>query len=125
MGNIGSFEVDTNYKLHLNDSIANISSLVTQSQAIINGEWIFDVKLDLSPSTIVEIKYKDGLKTFEIINEKNINNFEDDYSLQKTEFLYEESKYFNDVWLKTLIKGYIKNIHSENNKWGFINWYSG
>ncbi|MDC0204518.1 hypothetical protein OAJ65_01850 [Flavobacteriales bacterium] len=51
MGNVGSFEVDTNYKLHLNDSIANISSLVTQSQAIINGEWIFDVKLDFSPST--------------------------------------------------------------------------
>jgi hypothetical protein len=51
MGDVGNFEVDSNNTLHLNDSIANTSSLVTQSQAIINGEWIFDVRLDFSPST--------------------------------------------------------------------------
>ena len=50
MGDVGSFEVDTNDKLHLNDSIANTSSLVTQSQVIVNGEWIFNVRLDFSPS---------------------------------------------------------------------------
>ena len=50
-GDIGVFEVDTNYNLHLNDSIANTSYLVTQSQAIITGEWIFNVKLDFSPSS--------------------------------------------------------------------------
>jgi hypothetical protein len=51
MGHVGSFEVDTNNTLHLNDSIASSSSLVTQSQAIVNGEWIFNVRLDFSPST--------------------------------------------------------------------------
>ena len=35
MGHVGSFEVDTNNTLHLNDSIASSSSLVTQSQAIV------------------------------------------------------------------------------------------
>ena len=45
------FEVDTNFSLHLNDTAASTSSLVTQSQAIINGEWIFSVRLDFSPST--------------------------------------------------------------------------
>ena len=51
MGDVGRFEVDTNFSLHLNDTSASISSLVTQSQAIINGEWIFSVRLDFSPST--------------------------------------------------------------------------
>jgi hypothetical protein len=51
MGDVGRFEVDTNFSLHLNDTAASISSLVTQSQAIINGEWIFSVRLDFSPST--------------------------------------------------------------------------
>jgi len=51
MGDLGRFEVDTNFSLHLNDTAASISSLVTQSQAIINGEWIFSVRLDFSPST--------------------------------------------------------------------------
>ena len=37
VGDVGSFEVDTNNILHLNDSIASSSSLVTQSQAIVNG----------------------------------------------------------------------------------------
>jgi hypothetical protein len=37
-GDIGVFEVDTNYKLHLNDSATGFSFLVTQSQAIVNGE---------------------------------------------------------------------------------------
>lgn len=49
-GDVGRFEVDTN-SLHLNDSAASTSSLVTQSQAIINGEWIFNIKMDFSPST--------------------------------------------------------------------------
>jgi hypothetical protein len=51
LGSVGVFEVDTNLRLHLNDSIANSSSLITQSQSIINGEWIFSVKLDFAPST--------------------------------------------------------------------------
>ena len=51
LGDVGIFEVDTNFSLHLNDSIANSSSLVTQSQSIINSEWIFGVRLDFSPST--------------------------------------------------------------------------
>ena len=51
LGDIGVFEVDTNFTLHLNDSVANISSLVTQSQSIINGEWVFSVRLDFAPST--------------------------------------------------------------------------
>ena len=51
LGDVGVFEVDTNFTLHLNDSIANTSSLVTQSQSIINGEWIFSVRLDFAPST--------------------------------------------------------------------------
>jgi len=50
MGDVGSFQVDTNNKLHLNDTITSSSSLVTQSQAIINGVWIFNVRLDFSPS---------------------------------------------------------------------------
>jgi len=49
-GDVGRFEVDTN-SLHLNDSAASTSFLVTQSQAIINGEWIFNIKMDFSPST--------------------------------------------------------------------------
>ena len=51
LGNVGVFEVDTNNILHLNDSTTGVASLVTQSQAIINGEWIFDVRLDFPPST--------------------------------------------------------------------------
>ena len=50
-GNIASFEVDTILKLHLNDSIANTSYLTTQSQAIINASWEFEIKLDFDPST--------------------------------------------------------------------------
>ena len=51
IGDNTRFEVDTNFSLHLNDTAASTSSLVTQSQAIINGEWIFSVSLDFSPST--------------------------------------------------------------------------
>ena len=51
LGSVGVFEVDANNILHLNDSTTGIASLVTQSQAIINAEWIFDVRLDFSPST--------------------------------------------------------------------------
>jgi len=51
MGDVPIFEVDTNFSLHLNDTAASTSSLVTQSQAIINGKWIFSVEMDFSPST--------------------------------------------------------------------------
>ena len=51
LGNIGNFEVDTNFKLHLNDSITNISFLTTESKAIINGMWEFNVKMGFSPSS--------------------------------------------------------------------------
>ena len=50
-GNVEVFEVDTALKLHLKDTIANSSSLATLSECIINGEWIFNVKLGFSPST--------------------------------------------------------------------------
>ena len=51
IGDIGNFEVDTAFKLHLNDSVTNTSYLSTPSQAIINGNWEFDVQLDFAPST--------------------------------------------------------------------------
>lgn len=50
-GDIGNFEVDTTYKLHLNDSVTNISYLSIASQAIINGSWEFEIKLEFDPST--------------------------------------------------------------------------
>ena len=51
LGDIANFEVDTSFKLHLNDSVANTSYLSTSSQAIINGSWEFEIKLDFDPST--------------------------------------------------------------------------
>lgn len=51
IGDVINFEVDSNYTLHLNDSIESTSSLFTSSNALMNGEWIFDVRLDFSPST--------------------------------------------------------------------------
>ena len=51
IGDIGNFEVDTAFKLHLNDSVTNTSYLSTPSQAIINGSWEFDVKMDFAPSS--------------------------------------------------------------------------
>jgi len=51
IGDAGNFEVDTTYKLHLNDSVTNTSYLSTASQAIINGSWEFEIKMDFSPST--------------------------------------------------------------------------
>mgnify|MGYP001238571725 FL=1 len=50
-GDVSSFEVDQDYILHLNDSVASTSSLFTNSNALMNGEWIFDVRLEFSPST--------------------------------------------------------------------------
>ncbi|MAW21478.1 MAG: hypothetical protein CMD16_03675 [Flavobacteriales bacterium] len=50
MGDVGNFEVDSNNILHLNDSIANTSSLVTSSSAVANSEWVFNVRLDFPPS---------------------------------------------------------------------------
>jgi hypothetical protein len=51
MGNIGNFEVDTAFKLHLNDTIANTSYLSTSSHAIIKGSWEFEIKMQFDPST--------------------------------------------------------------------------
>ena len=50
-GDIGNFEVDSLEKLHLNDAIANTSYLSTESKAIINGVWEFEVKMDFAPSS--------------------------------------------------------------------------
>ena len=50
-GDLNNFEVDSNYRLHLNDSIANTSTLLTNSNVLLNGEWIFDVEFKFSPST--------------------------------------------------------------------------
>ena len=49
LGDIGNFEVDAAFKLHLNDSTANTSYLSTSSNAIINGSWEFEIKLDFDP----------------------------------------------------------------------------
>ena len=51
IGDVNLFEVDTNNRLHLNDSLSGVASLVTQSQAIHNTTWEFNVRLDFSPST--------------------------------------------------------------------------
>jgi hypothetical protein len=51
IGGIGNFEIDTAFKLHLNDSLTNTSYLSTPSQAVITGSWEFDVKMDFAPST--------------------------------------------------------------------------
>ena len=50
-GSANAFEVDAGLKLHLNDSISNTSYLSTASNAIINGSWEFEIKLDFDPST--------------------------------------------------------------------------
>ncbi len=52
VGAAGNFEVDTAFKLHLNDTITNISYLSTTSQAIINGSWEFEIKLEFEPSSL-------------------------------------------------------------------------
>ena len=52
IGNAGNFEVDTAFKLHLNDTITNTSYLSTASQAIINGSWEFEIKLEFEPSSL-------------------------------------------------------------------------
>ena len=50
-GDTARFEIDTLSQLHLNDTISNTSYLTTESKAIINGVWEFDVQLEFSPST--------------------------------------------------------------------------
>ena len=47
---ITRFEIDNLKKLHLNDTISNTSYLTTESKAIINGVWEFEIKMDFSPS---------------------------------------------------------------------------
>ena len=51
IGDIGNFEIDSAFKLHLSDSITNTSYLSTESKAIINGVWEFEVKMDFAPSS--------------------------------------------------------------------------
>jgi len=50
IGDVGRFEIDTNFELHLNDSITNTSFLSTTSQAIISGVWEFEVNMEFDPS---------------------------------------------------------------------------
>jgi|TARA_B100000959_G_scaffold48391_1_gene49646 hypothetical protein len=50
---VGVFGVDTNYKLHLNDSATGFSSLVTQSQAIVNDE----IEVFSESSNVEQFKY--------------------------------------------------------------------
>ena len=50
-GDVNNFEVDSIFRLHLNDSIANTSTLLTNCNVLSNGEWIFDVEFKFSPST--------------------------------------------------------------------------
>ena len=68
IGDAGNFEVDSLSKLHLNDSITNSSYLSTASQAIINGIWEFEVKMDCLVETALFRVKKDiplSLVTFE------------------------------------------------------------
>jgi gliding motility-associated-like protein len=51
IGDVGNFEVDSLEKLHLNDTISNTSYLATESKAIINGIWEFEVKMSFAPSS--------------------------------------------------------------------------
>jgi len=50
-GNVGVFEVDTTFKLHLNDTISGESFLVTESNVYINAVWEFDVRLEFNSSS--------------------------------------------------------------------------
>jgi len=67
-GDIGNFEIDASFKLHLNDSVSNTSYLSTTSQAIIDGSWEFDVTLDFAPST------SNYAKVYLISNEQNLDS---------------------------------------------------
>jgi len=51
IGHNGNFEIDSLNQLHLNDTITNTSYLTTESKAIINGVWEFEIKMDFSSST--------------------------------------------------------------------------
>jgi len=51
IGDVGNFEVDSLEKLHLNDTSSNTSYLSTESKAIINGIWEFEVKMSFAPSS--------------------------------------------------------------------------
>jgi hypothetical protein len=50
-GNVGVFEVDTTFKLHLNDTISGESFLATESNVSINAVWEFDVRLEFNSSS--------------------------------------------------------------------------
>jgi hypothetical protein len=67
-GGIGSFEVDAAFQLHLNDTVANVSYLATESNAIENGSWEFDVQMDFSPST------SNFSKIYLVADEQNLSN---------------------------------------------------
>ena len=49
-GNIGVFEVDTTFKLHLNDTISG-ESFLAESNVSINAVWEFDVRLEFNSSS--------------------------------------------------------------------------
>jgi len=68
IGDLGVFEVDTSYKLHLIDSASNTTYLSTTSHAVINGSWQFDVKMDFSPST------SNYSKVYLISNSQNLDS---------------------------------------------------
>jgi len=50
-GNVGIFEVDTTFKLHLNDTISGGSFLATESNVSVNAVWEFDVRLEFNSSS--------------------------------------------------------------------------
>ncbi len=50
-GNTSAFEIDSLKQLHLKDTIANTSYLTTESKAISNAIWEFNIRLDFNPST--------------------------------------------------------------------------
>jgi len=50
-GSVGVFEVDSTFKLHLNDTISGESFLATESNVSINAVWEFDVRLEFNSSS--------------------------------------------------------------------------
>ena len=69
---------------------------------------------DSTPFRTIEIGYENELKKFETTPR------EDEFYKEIREFIYEDSKYFEDSWLKMLIKGYTDS----HDDWNFINWYN-
>jgi len=100
-------------KNYENDSI---KSKTLQMRDKIEYYW----NSDSNPFKTKEIGYKNELKKIETIHGQNLNNFEEEYYKRVSDFIYEESKYFEDKWLKLLIKK-ITDLHDD---WDFNNWYN-